>query len=284
MLTPAFASRVLLSRERRLLARTYKRDSHGRFGSGGGGRVEGQDISATADHADIYSRMAEPEIGSRPRHAPKVGDEALGEIQRLQGFDGPPTVVSREEFDRAVAAGEVTETFRGVHGGGAQDQADAYRDGDLYPGTGIYGNGTYVAMDRSQADAFAGRHPEGDPAAGAVLRIGLASDVRVVSLTGLRAEMSEYMARQSGRTEQVQDLDRQMRRAAERTDTIEDQVAVYNDYNGRKVAAAGPEYLVSQDEGRFAALRGYDAIDVPGGQGGDQMIILNRTAVIVEEG
>ena len=210
------------------------------------------------------------------------GDLALVEIRERQGFNGPPRLASRAELDRAVADGEVTETFRGFNGDGAAAYAEQYRTGEQYPGSGVYGNGTYVANDRSQAELFAGRWEPGSDV-GEVMRLGLRTDAKVVSIAKLQAEMKAWQRRNAATKARLDDLDQQMRKAAERADTTEERIAVYADYAARKAAAAGPEYLLSQDAGRFAALRGYDAIDLPDAQGGPQMIILNRTAVMVEQ-
>jgi hypothetical protein len=241
--------------------------SHGRKG---GGRAEGRDLFGT----DVTHAFDEMQRTSDQRL-----DGGMAEIQRRQGFDGKPVVVSREEFDRAVADGEVTETFRGIHDGPDQTAAayaEQYRTGDLYVSSTAYGAGTCVAHKRSGATDFAGDDGE-------IVRIGLRSDARVVTIEALRSEMKDYMRQNSDKTRRIDELDREMTDAVLRVDDdTAARMATYADYKGRKAAAAGPEYmLVGTDPGRFAAMRGYDAIDarnddVP------QMVILNRTAVIVE--
>src|SRR5678816_110446 len=185
-------------------------------------------------------------------------------IRDRQGFNGPPTVVSREEFDRAVGAGEVRESFRGVYGPPGHPElaahyAEQFRSGDHYPGTGIYGNGTYVSMHRENA------------AHGEVLRVGLRRDAKVISHDELVAQMHAHSAAdaaKTGRIGRIADLDHRMMSEAMHVpdDDTAGRVAVYAKYNTLKDHAASVEYRVSSDAGRFAALRGYDAIDVPNGQ------------------
>lgn len=232
--------------------------SHGRKGSAGG-RVEGRDISGSVDYASLGRR-----ISGRGRHADQ--DAALAAIQREQGFDGQPTVLSRKDFRQAARSGEVRELHRGVS---TEEQAEAFRTGELYAGgVGMYGSGTYAATDLSHAREF------GD----STMRIGLRQDARVISYSDLRAEMDAHV----GGMKEIADIDRAMVREAESASGIE-RIGIYARAARRREEVGGPEYAVSQNPGRFAALRGYDAIDIPDGSGGPQMIILNRTAVIVEE-
>ncbi|HEX6970221.1 MAG TPA: hypothetical protein VF174_15610 [Micromonosporaceae bacterium] len=200
--------------------------SHGRKG-GGGGKVDGEDITASADYEDINSRGME-HLGGY-----SYADRSLGAIQEAQGFTGKPEVVSRAEFDRAVRAGEVTETHRGIDGPNAQRYAEEFRSGDLHPGTGTYGAGTYVATSSAYLDEF-------QPAAR--LRIGLRTDANVVEIGDLRREQEAF---------------------------------------ARSASPAARN--AASDLGRFAALRGYDAVNIETHNDEPQLLILNRTAVIVQE-
>jgi hypothetical protein len=231
--------------------------SHGR--KGGGEYVEGKDISKSADYDALSSKLNTTK-----------GDAALGDIQREQGFDGKPQVVSRQEFDAAVAAGEVRETFRGINGEQAAEYAEGFRSGDLHPGTGYYGNGTYVATDRGLAEGYG--------AGGVVMRVGLRSDARVIEYSDAVSQMKREL---KGGNARIDALDKEMYREVLKVDDdTSARMAVYDRYKGLKQAAAGPAHLVQDDPGRYAALRGYDAINVVGD---GQLVILNRTALIVEE-
>jgi hypothetical protein len=77
-------------------------------------------------------------------------DDALGDIVAAQGFDGHPEVVDQDRFDQLAGEGW-TVTYRGLKG---NDQAavDGYArdwsEGDLFPGLGGDGNGTYTSPSR----------------------------------------------------------------------------------------------------------------------------------------
>lgn len=235
----------------------------------------GRDISDSAAYDRISAKLNNKRFGEDP---------ALAEVLDQQGFNGHPHVVSRDEFDRQVAEGAVTEVWRGLNGpdGVAHDYAEAYRSGEHFPGVGVYGNGTYVAYERADADRSAGRWEPGSTS-GVMLRIGLRSDARVISIEELRALHKKDARQHAAGVARAAELDEQMRRAAERATTTEQRIAIYAEFGAKKAQALGDRYLASRDIGRFAALLGYDAIDIRGGQGGDQMVILNRTAAVVQE-
>lgn len=202
--------------------------SHGR--SGGAGKAEGKDLTGSAD----YEKIDKNSIDQISRYA--YADRKLSAIQEEQGFNGKPQIVSRDEFDRAVAAGEVTELHRGILGENAGQYAEEYRSGPHWPGMGAYGSGTYAANDSSYLDEFT---PD------ARLRIALRPDARVITLSNLRGE------------------------------------------HGKHKPSSDAERSVTKDLGRFAALKGYDAVDVDQAAissfDSPQVLILNRTAVIVQE-
>lgn len=103
-------------------------------------------------------------------------DERLGEIWRLQGFDGLPTVVSRAELD--ALPDDHVRLYRGVSTAAFAEQ---FRTGDAFPGLGVSGNGTYTAVLEGTADSYAGlRSGQNDGDGGAVLRMALSPQARVV--------------------------------------------------------------------------------------------------------
>ncbi len=66
--------------------------------------------------------------------------------------------------------------------------------------------------------------------------------------------------------------------------SFDDLKALLRDYD-RRMEDNDPRWPVFNDPGRFAAALGYDAVRVPmsRGEGGDQVLVLNRTALIIEE-
>jgi len=66
--------------------------------------------------------------------------------------------------------------------------------------------------------------------------------------------------------------------------SFDDLKTLLRDYD-RKMEDDDPRWPVFSDPGRLAAALGYDAVRVPmsQGEGGDQVLVLNRTALIIEE-
>jgi 8-oxo-dGTP pyrophosphatase MutT (NUDIX family) len=100
----------------------------------------------------------------------KTADGRLAAIGAQQGFDDTPTVLDKKEIDRLLATGDYIEVFRGVRGAGggysargrgshggktAADINEEMRSGPAYYGTGIFGNGYYLATQRRVATQYA---------------------------------------------------------------------------------------------------------------------------------
>lgn len=222
-------------------------------------------------------------VGPSGSHFSKgVPDTWLGAIQKAQGFDGKPKVVTRQEMDEAVRDG-ATQVFRAVSqtdgGKTPAELAEQYRRGDLYPGTGVYGNGTYATPQREVAVKY------GDEKT--MLRIALRRDARVISIedlnklrsrTGITATASKMADDRQAELNRVDPKD---------TAAVK---AIMDKYE-KLAERQGSRSRVAQDLGRVAALLGYDAIYVPNDYRGTaakfddqtEYVILNRTATIVEE-
>lgn len=212
------------------------------------------------------------------------GDEGLAKLAALNGFNGKPKIVDDAEIDRQVAAGAV-EMFRGVKDrnrgdGSSRKFADQFMHGDYYAGYGTLGNGTYAArIDRGRLYALEQefkdepRNPDGSfrdrlaqrmwdrdmariqnnaystasgytGAAGTMMRMTLDPKAKIVPFDQLKEEMIAFT------TEKV------------------------------KAGASPREMLMYSDPGRFATVKGYDAVDVsklaPG-----EILILNRSMLNV---
>jgi hypothetical protein len=184
-------------------------------------------------------------------------DEVLARIYERQGFHAKPEVVAPTELDRRIAAGWI-EMHRGF--GVNPDHVEAFRTGDEhYPGFGVHANGSYTSRDRSFADYA--RFEQGiEPEQWATVgRMALSPDARVVDLYG-----PEWKA--------------------------------WSDAQGDH-PPTDEHAQVMDDFGRYAALRGYDAVRIPGGYQSDRgfdsaqdmtpgpsdhYAILNRGAVAVQ--
>lgn len=231
--------------------------SHGRKG-GSGVPVRGRDVSR--DH-ELMARIHNATTDEDGQWIESSrGDLALVGIAREQGFDGPATVMSTEDFDRAVAESGHAVMYRGVNPDsfwgegkwerrtGAEVHAQL-REGDYQPGFGVFGNGHYFATDSAKAESFS----DGQP--GSLGRYALHAQARVIDYTDLLSEYGAFFD---------------------------------SDYSSSPVGTQD----VTGDFGRYAASKGYDAIRVPVGtrmSGGgtvqrEEWVVLNRTALIADGG
>jgi hypothetical protein len=263
--TARFAEEVLRTRSKfaayTVLAHPgHDQKSHGR--KGGGGRVEGKDLMRGG-----ASAMAERVASARERYG-SSRDPALSAIAAEQGFDGPPQVVSRQEMDRLVRGSP--EIIRGVHSTDDKTAAEIHeemRSGDAQFGRGVYGNGYYFAPPGGSG--FAGAENFGDGTPGAIARATLSKDAKVVGYRQIHQEHDAYFA--------------SLGHEPYRPGGFEESPTG----GWRESTPKSTEDLVFSDLGRFAAARGYDAIKMDdskkGGYISPQYLVVNRTALIVEE-
>lgn len=222
-------------------------------------------------------------VTSVARHRPVSDrrDTTLAAIGTRRGYDAPPQVATEADLDAAIGDGW-TEMWRGV-----QDTADdttaaeiaaGFRAGAYEPGSGNYGNGYYTSAGRYVAEQYSGavlwpvngrqwddngkyvgEYRGGAP--GGMMRMAMSPDARVIDLTDLRAEIDAW-------------------RESEEYYAIPDT----------------PTAVALLDPGRYAAMRGYDAVLIRDrGDGAEhppgttpetrppQYIVLNRGRVMVQE-
>jgi hypothetical protein len=174
-------------------------------------------------------------------------DSVLGAIYRTQGYDGLPALVDTVQMDALVAQRGWTELHRGMMGGPTAGRSFAaeLQTGQYYPGLGIYGNGTYSAVGSlSRVQPVLSHYTV--PGNSEVVRMAL----------NPRAKVVKYG-----------DVESEMRRAG------------YVFPDGPHVAK-----VVGANEGRFASMRGYDAILVEDAYGDiSYMVVLNRRAVAMQK-
>lgn len=212
------------------------------------------------------------------------GDPLLHAVTRERGFQGLPDVVTSAEIDARAAAGEQV-LYRGV---GEPKFAEMFKDGEYYSGLGIYGNGTYSAAgsdwalaDKWQdavrtATEYAGHE---SAAKGGVMRMTVRPEAKIVGLEQVQREadafVDEKMARISEITDQQDAIARTLPPGTDPLTNVEYQRLNMEATNLRRTARD-----FGMDNGRFAAMRGYDIILVP-----EQNfhVILNRTAVRVQK-
>jgi 8-oxo-dGTP pyrophosphatase MutT (NUDIX family) len=133
------------------------------------------------------------------------GNAEMHVVQKMRGFNAKPKVVSKADFDALMAKGGHIEVLRGVkdHGYGAskvtgKQLADQYREGDHFPGHGIFGSGTYTDSTRGHgnvASGYAGRYSGGG---GEVLRIALPRDAKIIKESELEKAVPQNPAAFAG--------------------------------------------------------------------------------------
>src|SRR6185369_775597 len=259
------------------------------------GAVRGQHLIDDFDYDDLVKYTPEsPRIGTVAFVGSIAGDDRrsdgwLADIQREQGFDGHPQVVSPADMDAAVAGGAV-ELWRGIRDNdkakiSATDLAEQYRSGAVEPSPGTFGSGTYSSSRRAEAEMYAGMT---GPGAGGhtMLRIALRRDARVISYADL-LKLQPKFAGSAGAEKLNRDQEAELA-AIDPADTaaVDAVIAKYSKLRAKQPSKS----RVTADMGRLAALLGYDAIVVPpgyrGGKGSNsasEYVILNRTATMVEE-
>jgi HK97 family phage portal protein len=151
--------------------------------------LDGRSAEAVAGRIDRAASKQQREAGLKGTElgGPR-GDSRLSAIQREQGFDGKPAVVSRQEMDRLVADGH-QECFRGFGGLGDGSKTEAqvvqeFTSGPLFTGYGTFGNGAYVAPGTG-GRAVAERYSDSETPT----RMALHKDAKVASYRAIVDEM-----------------------------------------------------------------------------------------------
>jgi hypothetical protein len=186
-----------------------------------------------------------------------------------QGFDGPPHLLSRRELDRHVAAGEV-ELFRGVT---EARFADQLRSGEFFVGRGWFADGMYAApaphglgIARQYARAVDGT----------AIRMSLKGGTRVLSNEKIEERAASELEHAIRRLRYERNRAMQAARQQPEESAVR---SVERDYE-RRIDAARSLY---DDYSRCAAYLGFDAIHVVSSPDVDYYVILNRTAIRVQQ-
>lgn len=214
-------------------------------------------------------------------------DPALARLFEAQGFDGLPHVLDEADLDRFVEEGE-RELWRGMAVGDVrwrreadlrreagqplpplpegQDFAEQFRSGRYHPGTGVNGNGTYTAY-QAAGRGLAPEQVASDYARGGqVIRMTLKADARVIRVSEAYDRQWEDIAAVRKRIDQAN------------VQLNEAQLGPDYDRALEHWSALVMEHQLLEDVGRWAVIRGYDALDV---DDVGHVVVLNRTAVRV---
>lgn len=218
------------------------------------------------DHPSKPTDVFKASKRQKPTGGPNE-DLKMKAIQEAQGFDGKPKLVTKREYEKLVASGEVKyDGLRGIssRGGSAKLRAQQLKTGRLHTGVGLYGSGTYTATGRDRfevADTFTGGR------SGQMVRVGLQSDARVITHKDAERLQLEYRADIARRS-------RELPSNASDADRL----------------ALEEELELSKDLGRVNALHGYDAMVIPdagafyqGRPDFDELVIYNRSRTVIVE-
>lgn len=204
------------------------------------------------DEAQWFSDNA-VKVDERQQGGPHWSDRLIEQAAQKQGW-GKPTVGSKFDVDEAVKNGWA-EIHRGAESAAVIDSFRNDSAAEFHYGTGIWGNGTYFSNDPKVAEAYAtGKGLRWQASSsGPTMRGAISKDAKIITYEELEEEMKFF--------------------------------------EGESFSDAF-NYVFATDPGRYAAMRGYDAILVKGRDDGtgklkrkdfaDQYVILNRTALIVE--
>lgn len=246
-------------RRRRWREADHPRDGRGRFTEDwvakaserlGGrfdrpGRARGRDLFGELTEEDFDGLAAmSPSLFDVQTWTGPVGDRALGAIWRWQGFDGLPQVVSREEIDKAIAGGAMS-LWRGVGGDDASGVSPQAVAEQYRSGRARPGFGGY-----GNGTYFAPDRAKDEVSkwyGEAVIHAALLPDARTISWRELW-DLYRVDPRELGEE---------------------------RDWPSRP--------RVTADMGRMASLLGYDAILYMQGDLVGEVVVLNRTALLIEE-
>lgn len=242
-------------------------------------RRAGSDIPATASDISGGTRVAATSSGYRPGRdlldetdyaalraadmatATTGADPTMVRIQAQQGFNGLPARITSDEMDAAIAAGQ-KELFRGFE---QESHVQDFLNKPPRPGGGTTGIGTYATPVKQVALRYTNAARRLDGAReDQVLRMTLHPEARTINLRTLNSEHTRAMS--------------QLRRELSAVRNI----ANRNDAQQARYMALQDKELTISDIGRYAALRGYDAIDGSSVWKNREWLIVNHTALLVQ--
>ena len=209
------------------------------------------------------------------------GDNVLSQIQQEQGFNGKATLISKEQMAAREAAGKRI-SYRGLE---KANQYDAYLYGENYGGSGILGNGTYSAGQRTVDDAAKYLINISDPERIAqTVADSVGEAQRTASLYARSKDFMKMSIDDGARMIDYEDM--KMLHHELRTKVASERSMLGGIGQTSPEAIARRDFLqfvqdeILYDEGRTAAALGYDGVIHNETM---YLITQNRTATIVQE-
>ncbi len=117
-------------------------------------------------------------------HTYKTGNGELHAVQEMRGFNKPPEVVKKSDFDALMAQGGHIEMLRAVTSAGSMSShevAEEFRKGEHFPGHGCFGSGTYCDSNGGSRRNVANTGQYGNE----VLRIAIPKTARIIKQSDL---------------------------------------------------------------------------------------------------
>jgi len=241
------------------------------------GQWSDQDIDDIFEEATLF----DPDWSGFDDTYRPVQDQFIKAIWRRQGFDKLPRLLSDAQYNQAVASGENIVVHRGLSGARRLDYVNDYKQGQVYGGKGIYGNGSYTSTRIDTAVEYAG----GDTKA--VMDIVIPRSARIIDMDDFTKEYYNFRDALETKTDTLRTKLENARQVLGRGKGAELEKAM------REIPQLEVEYksafqkqMVYADRGRYASLKGYDVIKATGkGKRLDEdyYIILNRSVIGIRQ-
>jgi SPP1 gp7 family putative phage head morphogenesis protein len=194
-----------------------------------------------------------------------TGDDRLKAILQAQGFTAKPTVLGATDFAVLEQLGTPI-IHRGLTASATKsvdDMIKEFKDGEMFVGTGVAGNGVYAGTNLDYVIKYAGDNPDN------VMTMALSPTAKVIDIEdakkGANAVSNAFYDKAFKRQYRDPELGKF--------------VDSFGDLTEEQARNMG---VLFRDPGRYAALNGYDAMKHVDDDGG-VYIILNRGAVRVKE-
>lgn len=216
-------------------------------------------------------------------------DRRLTGLAKVQGFDGPPRVVSDTEMEALLQKTGGPMLYRAINNetykrsgnpipGTAEKFAEAYRTGDAFYGTGMYGSGIYFGTDRRYVDGIA----EGG---GVRIDVAMLPGAKTATMNEVWAEMErEAPPDTRKRVDEFRAAETGLYKNRKRKNNEQNWQAAIDEM-ARVEKSLKPIDHYYKDASLYAMAKGYDAIQLPAStKPGDQQgiwLVLNRTATAV---
>jgi SPP1 gp7 family putative phage head morphogenesis protein len=198
-------------------------------------------------------------------------DESLKQIIELQNRAGKPKAATKADIDVADWV-----AFRGVS---EEKFAKDYYDGDLFHGLGYYGSGTYTASIRKTAVGSLKPHRP-DALLRAIDEAKGYAESRSNNLRGVKKGLISMLVEPDALVVSHNDMTKIQSALQRLITSLERAAHIAGDT--ATIARLASIHRIAQDEGRLAAILGFDGIDYWQGEGmGSYLVLLHRQKVRV---